>query len=339
VVFELSPDGRRIAFVSRADNGPRRIYVRSLDRWDAVAIPGTEGAHNPIFSPDGQWIAFQQARQIRKVPFAGGTPVVLVERLNNAGPDWGPPGMTWGRNGAIVFSHGLGVALSMVREAGGEPEEITTLDAAANESSHRLPHFLPDGSAVLFTVLRYTNVSPDWTRAQVWVKSLKTGERKLLIENALDAQYAGNGILVFARQTKLFAVRFDPATLSVSGTPVQVLDGVTHALYGSAGITWTGAAQFSIANGTLLYAPGSSVRFKIAGAEFVPEKPVMLFRQPLLVGGTSVRPTYDVAPDGRFLFNLPIPETGDERNRRIFPSTLRLVQNWTEDIQRLFKSQ
>src|SRR5215813_3685932 len=134
----------------------------------------------------------------------------------------------------------------MVREAGGDPEEFTTLDTAANEIFHRLPHFLPDGNAVLFTVLRYTTITPDWKRAQIWVKPLK-GERKLLLENALDARYVGNNTLVFARQGKLFAVHFDASTLSVSGTPIQVLDGVTHALYGSAAITWTGAAQFSVA--------------------------------------------------------------------------------------------
>ena len=60
-------------------------------------------------------------------------------------------------------------------------------------------HFLPDGSSVLFTVLRYTTVTPDWRRAQVWVKSLKTGERKLLIENALDA-------IVCARHDNLWSV-------------------------------------------------------------------------------------------------------------------------------------
>ena len=564
---ELSPDGRRVVWVGRADNG-RKLYVRSLDRWDAVAIPGTDGAHNPVFSPDGQWLAFQQGGQIKKVAIAGGTPVVLVEKLNNPGGDWGPPGMAWGNNGTIIFSHGVGTALSAVREAGGEPQEFTTLDAAANETSHRLPHFLPDGSGVIFSVLRYTTVAPDWKRSQIWVKPLN-GERKLLLENALDGRYIGNGYLVFARQAKLFAVRFDPATLSVSGNPVQVLDGVTHALYGSVGVNWTGAAQFSVArNGTMLYAPGSvepplpsslawvdrtgkvtpitgmrpmsrlaprvspdgkqiafnenhmnkdiwvfdpargtedratyegqntfpiwspdgsrlafrsdrsgplriyvtkglgsrdvieltpgpidvpsswtpdgkelaftrgsaasggnsdiyvvpidqpsnsrpvvatnasetypefspdgkwlaycsnetgrsvlyvqpypgegkrvtittdgnvvepmwsrnsnelfyrvgqtlmSVRFKVSGTEFIPEKPVMLFQHALLVGGTSVRPNYDVAPDGRFLFVIATEEdSAGERARKIFPSTLRLVLNWTDEVQRLLAAQ
>ena len=82
-----------------------------------------------------------------------------------------------------------------------------------------------------------------------------------------------------------------------------------------------------------------SVRFKIAGSDFVPEKPVMLFQAPLIIGGTSVRPTYDVAPDGRFLFNLPIIESEEARARRIFPSTLRVVLNWADEVKRLLDLQ
>ena len=133
----------------------------------------------------------------------------------------------------------------MVRDTGGKPEEFTTLDQAAHEASHRLPHFLPDGSGVLFTVIPFSAVAPDWSRAQVWVKSLKSGERKRLIEDAVDAQYAGDNTLIFARRGKLFAIRFDLSSLSVTGKEVQALDGVTHSVYGTAG-TWldrSGAVQ------------------------------------------------------------------------------------------------
>lgn len=564
---ELSPDGKRMAFV--ADNsgnppGQQRIYVKSLDLWDAVPIPGTEGGQNPFFSPDGQWLGFVQGLQIKKVALAGGTPTVLVENLvSPQGPAWAAPGISWGKNGTIVFTNNTATGLTTIGEGGGEPAEFTRLDTAAHEVSHRLPHFLPDGSGVLFTVLHYSTITPDWKSAQVWVQSLKTGKRQLLIENALDARYAGNGFLVFARQGKLFAVHFDPGTLSVTGAPVPVLDGVTQALYGIAGIMWTGAAQFSVSeNGTLLYGAGSieppllsslvwvdragnvsplvgpkpmsrfgarvspdgkrvafselyvnkdiwlfdtirgtedrltyegqnafpiwsadaslvafrsdrsgplriylskglnsrdvialspgpfdvpsswtpdnkelaftrslsggggsdihvvsvdqpnesrpvvntdaderfpefspdgkwlaycsnetgryelyvqpypgpgkrvtvtsdgavepawsrngsnelfylngqrmmSVHFKVSGPEFIPDKPVMLFKHDLFGGGTTVRAAYDVAPDGRFLEIHQIPEPAGERNRKIFPSTLRLVLNWTEELQRL----
>jgi serine/threonine-protein kinase len=220
-------------------------------------LPGTENADTPFFSPDGESIGYHQGQQIKTVALSGGEPKTVVDKLIIPGSDWGPPGISWGKNGKIVFSHSLGVGLSIVSETSGEAVPFTTLDAARNESSHRLPHFLPDGSAVLFTVLRYTAISPDWKRAETWVKPMN-GERKRLIENAMDARYVGDNTLVFARQAKLYAVHFDLKTLAVIGKPVQVLDNVTQALYGDNAVTWTGAAQFSVAeNGTLLYAPGS----------------------------------------------------------------------------------
>jgi len=260
---ELSPDGRKMVFSAGtiAPNGEAtsRLYVRSLDRWDVVALPGTENADTPFFSPDGQSIGYQQNQQIKTVSLTGGEAKKVVIKLDNPGPGWGPPGISWGKNEKIVFSHSLGVGLSIVSsKTGDEPAPFTTLDTARNEASHRLPHFLPDGSAVLFTVLRFTTISPDWKRAEVWAKPMSGGERKLVIENAMDARYVGNNILVFARQAKLYAIRFDPKSLTTSGKPVLVLDNVIQSLYGYAAVTWTGAAQFSVAeNGTLLYALGS----------------------------------------------------------------------------------
>jgi serine/threonine protein kinase/Tol biopolymer transport system component len=268
---EISPDGQRIAFTAGtfADEpqpttpppASRRIYVKSIDRWDATPLQGTEGGVNPAFSADGQWLAFytqgpQLVGQIKKVAVTGGPPAVLTENpASGSFAAGGLFGITWSRNGAIVFATGTG-GLKMIPEAGGERKDFTELDPAAHEVSHRLPHFLPDGSGVLFTVLRYTFVAPDWKRAQVWIKSLRTGERKLLLENAVDARYA-NGYLVFSRQAKLYAVRFDLNNLSVIGSPVPVLDEVTNSTVGNA-VATTGAAQFSLSdNGTLLYAPGS----------------------------------------------------------------------------------
>jgi hypothetical protein len=78
-----------------------------------------------------------------------------------------------------------------------------------------------------------------------------------------------------------------------------------------------------------------SVKFKVSGSEFIPDKPVMLFQQPLLGSGTTVRATYDVAPDGRFLLNQAIAGLTEERSRKIFPPTLRVILNWNNEVRRL----
>jgi Tol biopolymer transport system component len=258
----LSADGTRIAFVAKTGLGTSadeqansELFIRGVDEWDAVPLSGTKGAVNPFFSPDGQWLGFvsrvpSEKTQIMKVPLSGGAPVTIAE--TNALPF----GITWGRDGTIVFSD-LNGGLKAVPDTGGTPSAFTQLDSAANEVSHRLPHFLPDGSAVFFTVLRYRTVTPDWSKAQIWIKVLKTGERKLLLENGTDAQFIANGWLAFARLGKLWAVRFDTRKLSIIGQPVQVLDGITHATYEQGAQFTTGAAQYSVAdNGTLIYAAG-----------------------------------------------------------------------------------
>jgi serine/threonine-protein kinase len=253
----LSPDGKRVAFVANKPGRPiaeRRIYVKAIDQWEAVPIPGTEGGLNPFFSPDGEWLGFLSGSQIKKVQLNGATPVTTVA-------DVGPrrlTGLTWGQNGTIVFAPAAAGGLKVVRDSGGEPEEFTTLDTTMNEVSHRLPHFLPDGSGVLFTVLRYTYIEPNWSSAQVWAKSLKSGERRLVLENAADGRYLDSGYLVFVREGRLFAVRFGPETLSVTGTAAPVLEGVSQAMYSTSSVEdFTGAAQFSIAqNGSVAFAPG-----------------------------------------------------------------------------------
>jgi serine/threonine-protein kinase len=253
---ELSPNGTRMAFVANAPGAPAsssKIYVKNMDQSDAIPIPGTEGGHNPFFSPDGEWLGFVQEQRIKKVPLTGGTPVVVVEELTSRSY-----GMSWGTDGTIVFADTVEGGLKQVRDSGGEPKTFTELDSTAQEAVHRLPHFLPDGNGVLFTVLRYTSLTPNWKRAQIWVQSLKTGERKLVLENAVDGRYVEDGYLVFARLGKLFAVYFDLKTLSVSGTPVPVLDGVIQSAYFSSNDTTTGAAQYSISkNGSFLSASGS----------------------------------------------------------------------------------
>ena len=69
----VSPDGRSVAYV--AGRGRRQqIYLRDLDQFDSIPIPGTEGASNPFFSPDSQWLGFSAAGGLKKVLRSGGTP-------------------------------------------------------------------------------------------------------------------------------------------------------------------------------------------------------------------------------------------------------------------------
>jgi serine/threonine-protein kinase len=136
----LSPDGRRLAFVARLGDR-QQLWVRRLAEDEARPVPGTEGADNPFFSPDGQAIGFWSAGAIRRVALDGGPPVEIC-------PAAGIGGATWAAPDEILFAATAG-GLMRVALGSGVPEPLTR--PAPGEVSHRLPHVVP-GGAVLFTV-------------------------------------------------------------------------------------------------------------------------------------------------------------------------------------------
>lgn len=69
----VSGDGRTLVYVGQQSGG--LLFQRSLDALEAFPIPGTEGARNPFFSPDGEWVGFFADGRVRKVSLRGGLPV------------------------------------------------------------------------------------------------------------------------------------------------------------------------------------------------------------------------------------------------------------------------
>ena len=67
----ISPDGRRVAFVTQVD-GKGGIWLHDLDGLNTRMLPGTEGASFWFWSPDGRWIAFFANDQLKKVDVTGG---------------------------------------------------------------------------------------------------------------------------------------------------------------------------------------------------------------------------------------------------------------------------
>ena len=185
--------------------------------------------------------------EIKKVPLGGGPVETLCRTALPAGISWGP-------HGRIIFANHGGGGLWQVADAGGTPEVLTTPNPANGELNHRLPHVLPDGNAVLFTIQR----SPGgWDDAQVAVRSLVTGEQKLLVNGAADARYVASGHLVYVRMGTLMALPFDVTRLAATGEPVGVVNDVMQDVNSIFTIGNSGTAQFSVgSNGTLAYLTG-----------------------------------------------------------------------------------
>jgi serine/threonine protein kinase/Tol biopolymer transport system component len=244
----LSPDGKRLVFAA-IWGGPQQLYVRAMDQLSATPISGTSSASSPFFSPDGQWIGFEANGELRKIPLGGGPAVTLCKASVLFGASWGD-------DGTIVFATQRNGALWRVSAAGGTPEALTTLQPG--EYSHRLPHMLPGGRAVIFTILK----GPDlWDDTQIAVRSLDTGRQTVLVPGGADGQYVSTGHLVYLRLGTLMAVPFDAVRLSVTGGATGVIDGVMQAADRNASyIANTLAGQFTISDtGALVYLTGGAV--------------------------------------------------------------------------------
>jgi eukaryotic-like serine/threonine-protein kinase len=253
--FALTPDGRRVVFTG-VRGETTQLYVRSLDAREAVALPGTEGADTPFLSPDGRWVAFLADGRIRRTPLDGG-PVEIVADLTrdprSVSPLVAPKedlfGASWGDGDVIVFGR-YNDGLWKVRAGGGTPVPLTTL--GKDELAHRLPRVLPGGKAVLFHVR-----GPHDALAVV---SVDGGAPRRILESAGDARYSPTGHLVYVHGAILMAAPFDLASLTVTGTPVALFDGVLVASGVGRPALDTGAAQFDVsAGGTLVYATGGQV--------------------------------------------------------------------------------
>src|SRR5205085_3320077 len=67
-VVAISRDGTNIVYVAN-----QKLYLKPISEMAGKAIAGTDqDVNTPMFSPDGQWIAFYVAseRRMKKIPLA-----------------------------------------------------------------------------------------------------------------------------------------------------------------------------------------------------------------------------------------------------------------------------
>ena len=243
--FALSPDDNAVVYIGEST----RIYVRALDGQEPRALPGTEGAWNPFFSPDGEWIGYVDAGksggaflvrpgQLKKVSVRGGAPVVLADAV--------ALGASWGRDDTIVFSRQTdrGVALFTIEASGGAARQLTT--PANGRIRVGWPSRMPDGNTLLFS----ETDGPTFEGGRMVALSLRTGERRVVLEQGYAGHYAKSGHLVYMLDGSVMAIRFDPDRMQTVGAPVRVVSAVqTERMSG-----WVGMSVGT--TGSLLYDPG-----------------------------------------------------------------------------------
>ena len=244
-VLAISPDGTRIAYVAN-----QLVYLKAM--WDADAKPlftgaARTGVTTPVFSPDGQWVAYWSApNTLNKVAITGGAPVKLADIDN-------PFGLSWTGNSLFVGQGAKGIV--RVPDRGGAPEVV--IRVKKDEIAHG-PQLLPDGRSILFTLasgIEQTGQAA-WDSAQIVVQAIGSTEPKTIIRGGADARYVETGHIVYAVRGVLLAVPFDARKLETSGGPVPIVEGVARA-----GGQATGAAQACVSGtGTLAYLAGPAAQ-------------------------------------------------------------------------------
>lgn len=233
-VVALSPDGERFVYVGGPSGSPR-LFLREMNRFEAVPLAGTEGAHGPFFSPDGDWVAFFAGGSLRKVRVTGedrAAPQVLCATEPGVGGAWLSPN-------EIVFAPNWRGPLMRVAASGGRP----SVGVAQHQGgAYRWPDRLDDHT-ILAT--RWRASADD---AAVVAISLPSGAEQVIAERATFGRYAPGGYVLFLRDGDLYTVRVDPSTHRPqgAGAPARVVPAVMTGM--------TGAAQFAISpSGSILY--------------------------------------------------------------------------------------
>jgi len=241
----ISPDGSRLAYFG----GPRsQLLIRARNELHAIAVPGTEGATTPFFSPDGRQVGFLRNFIVQIASLDGGPPITVLDSLIGvSGASWGPDNFiyadAWRDFGGLV---------RVEAKAGATPSWFTTLDTARGEIDHAWPDVLPNGKGVLLTVrFRGKSGAKGKISYAIAVADIPSGKYRVIVNDAMYARYASSGHLLYVAANKtLMVVPFDQNTMKLTGEPTALTGGMRLGSGGSADLAVS-------ATGSLVYATGT----------------------------------------------------------------------------------
>ena len=215
----VAPNGHTVAIAGHKESDRNNVlWIYEPGSQDAISLANTEGANFPFWSPDGGSIAFFANGKLKKLSLAGGPVQTLCDASTGRGG-------AWNKDGVILFtpSGTLGVGLYKISAAGGTATQVTVPDKNLSEDSHRWPVFLPDGVHYLYSAI---NLSGRTDLYSIYVGSLNSNEKRLVVKAKGNAAYAAPGYLLFYRDQTLFAQHFDTNKFALSGEAVPLLTDV-----------------------------------------------------------------------------------------------------------------
>jgi Tol biopolymer transport system component len=240
ISLSVSADGRAIAFVA-TDAGHPRLWVRRLDSVSPRALPGTDGAYYPFWSPDNRSVGFFADGKLKRIDLDTASVQVLADASAGRGG-------TWNSDGVILYAPQAGPLFSLPA-SGGERRQVSRIDA--QRMSHRFPQFLPDGRHFLYLVRSAAGARE---MRGLYIGDLQSTETQRIVDSDVAGVLVGTDRLLFVRQGTLFAQSFDMRRMTLGGDAWPVASQIVHnAAIGAAAVS-------SSPGGVLIYRAGPAER-------------------------------------------------------------------------------
>lgn len=234
-VVVISPEGDQIVYqVMRG--GVRQLYRRSLADEESHLIPGSEGATQPFFSPDGQELGFYTPTAIRVTGPHGNRDLVSVP------PEFDLRKAIWGEDQFVYYTTPAD-GIWRVPAKGGQPQPVVKPVPGQRTTPFYFPQqVLYDAHSVL---IASTNSGPK-SRSILAVGLSGNRTVDTLVAQGMGGQVIPSGRFLYFWGGKLFAAPFDMRAHKLTGSAVEVLNHV--AVNG-----WRGPAASVSNTGTLVY--------------------------------------------------------------------------------------